>query len=48
MVYQVLLWLVGFGGYLAASRPQEPPSGSLPTATAHLRNGHKQALPSSR
>ena len=48
VVYPVVLWLVGFGGFLGASRPQEPPSVSLPAATAHLLNGHKEAVHSSR
>jgi hypothetical membrane protein len=30
MVYPVLLWLVGFGGYLVGRRPEQVPSASLP------------------
>jgi hypothetical protein len=48
VVYPVVLWLVGFGGFLGASRRQEPPSVSLPAATAHVLNGHKEAVHSSR
>jgi hypothetical protein len=48
MVYPVVLWLVGFGGFLGASRPQEPPSVSLPATAAHALNGHKEPVISSR
>jgi hypothetical membrane protein len=48
MVYPVVLWLVGFGGFLSASRPQEPPSVSLPATAAEALNGHKEPVISSR
>ena len=47
MVYPVLLWLVGFGGYLAARRPEQAPSGSLPAMAAEALNGHKEPVRSS-
>jgi hypothetical membrane protein len=48
MVYPVVLWLVGFGGFLSASRPQEPPLVSLPATAAHALDGHKEPVISSR
>jgi hypothetical membrane protein len=48
MVYPVVLWLVGFGGFLSASRPQEPPSVSLPATAAEALNGHREAVRSSQ
>jgi hypothetical membrane protein len=48
MVYPVVLWLVGFGGYLAASRPHEAGWSSLPAMEAQALNGHKEAVRSSR
>jgi hypothetical membrane protein len=46
MVYPVLLWLVGFGGYLAGRRPrEEAPSASLP---AMALNGHREPVRSAR
>jgi hypothetical membrane protein len=48
MVYPVVLWLVGFGGWLAASRPQEAGWSSPPATGAQTLNGHKQAVSSSR
>jgi hypothetical protein len=49
MVYPVLLWLVGFGGWLAGRRPQEEaPSASLPATAAQALNGHKEPVSSSR
>jgi hypothetical membrane protein len=48
MVYPVLLWLVGFGGYLAAHRREEAPSASLPAMAAEARNGHKEPVRSAR
>jgi hypothetical membrane protein len=48
MVYPVLLWLVGFGGWLAGRRPQEAPSGSLPATAAQALNGHKEPARSPR
>jgi hypothetical membrane protein len=48
MVYPVLLWLVGFGGYLAARRPEDAPSVPLPTTAAQALNGNKEPVSSSR
>jgi hypothetical membrane protein len=48
MVYPVLLWLVGFGGYLAASRPDEDRRSALPDTAAQALDGHKEAVRSSR
>jgi hypothetical membrane protein len=48
MVYPVLLWLVGFGGYLAARQPEQAPPVSLPATTAQALNGHKAPVSSSR
>jgi hypothetical membrane protein len=48
MVYPVVLWLVGFGGFLAARRPQEAGRSSLPATAAQALNGHKEAVRSSR
>jgi hypothetical membrane protein len=49
MVYPVVLWLVGFGGYLAASRPDEGRWSPLPgTVATQALDGHKEAVPSSR
>ena len=48
MVYPVLLWLVGFGGYLVAPRPEQAPSASLPGTAAQALDGHKEAVSSSR
>jgi hypothetical membrane protein len=48
MVYPVVLWLVGFGGFLAAHRPQEAGWWSLPATAAQARNGHKEPVISSR
>jgi hypothetical protein len=48
MVYPVVLWLVGFGGFLSVSRPQEPPSVSLPATAAEALNGHREAVRSSQ
>jgi hypothetical membrane protein len=42
MVYPVLLWLVGFGGWLAGRRPQEAPSVELPVTAAQTHNGHRE------
>ena len=45
MVYPVLLWLVGFGGYLAGRRPgEEAPSASLPAMAAEALNGHREPV----
>jgi hypothetical membrane protein len=48
MVYPVVLWLVGFGGFLTASRPAEAGWSVLPATAAQALNGHKEAVPSSR
>jgi hypothetical membrane protein len=48
MVYPVLLWLVGFGGYLVARQPEQAPSPSLPATAAQAPNGHKAPVSSSR
>jgi hypothetical protein len=48
MVYPVLLWLVGFGGYLAARRREEAASASLPAMAAEALNGHKEPQRSAR
>jgi hypothetical membrane protein len=48
MVYPVLLWLVGFGGWLAGRRPQEAPSVALPVTAAQTRNGHREPARSAR
>jgi hypothetical protein len=48
MVYPVVLWLVGFGGYLAASRPDEARWSSVPGTATQALNGHKEAVRSSR
>jgi hypothetical membrane protein len=48
MVYPVLLWLVGFGGYLTARQPEQAPPVSLPATTAQALNGHKEPVSSSR
>ena len=48
MVYPVLLWLVGFGGYLAARQPEQAPPGSLPATTAQALNGPNAPVSSSR
>ena len=47
MVYPVLLWLVGFGGYLAAGRPEDAPSVPLPTTAAQALNGNNEPVSSS-
>jgi hypothetical membrane protein len=48
MVYPVLLWLVGFGGWLAGRRSQETPSVALPVTAAQTRNGHREPARSAR
>ena len=47
MVYPVVLWLVGFGGFLAG-RPHETGWSALPATAAQSLNGHKEAVHSSR
>jgi hypothetical membrane protein len=48
MVYPVLLWLVGFGGYLVAPRPEQAPPASLPDTAAEALAGRKEPVSSSR
>jgi hypothetical membrane protein len=48
MVYPVLLWLVGFGGYLVAPRPEQAPPASLPDTAAEALEGRKEPVSSSR
>jgi hypothetical membrane protein len=48
MVYPVLLWLVGFGGYLTAHRPEEAASGSPPATAAQTLDGHREPAHSAR
>jgi len=48
MVYPVVLWLVGFGGYLAISRPDEGRWSPLPGTSAQALDGHKEAVRSAR
>jgi hypothetical membrane protein len=48
MVYPVLLWLVGFGGYLTAHRLEETASASLPATAAQPLDGHKEPAGSPR
>lgn len=44
MVYPVVLWLVGFGGYLAGSRPDKGRGAWLPDTAAQALDGHKKAV----
>jgi hypothetical membrane protein len=48
MVYPVLLWLVGFGGWLAGRRSQEAPSVGFPVTVAQSRNGRREPARSAR
>jgi hypothetical membrane protein len=48
MVYPILLWLVGFGGYLTASHTAEVSGASLPDMAARSLHGHSESVPSSR
>jgi hypothetical membrane protein len=48
MVYPVVLWLVGFGGFLTASRPDEARWSSAPVTATQALNGYKEAIRSSR
>jgi hypothetical membrane protein len=48
MVYPVLLWLVGLGGWLAGRRPQEAPPAPLPATAAQALNRHGEPVPSPR
>ena len=47
-VYPVVLWLVGFGGFLAASHPHDGRWSALPGTAAQALDGHKEAVRSSR
>ena len=44
-VYPVVLWLVGFGGFLAASHPHDGRWSALPGTTAQALDGHKRRCP---
>jgi len=48
MVYPILLWLVGFGGYLTASHTAEVSEVSLPDTAARSLDGHREGLRSAR
>ncbi len=48
MVYPILLWLVGFGGYLTTSQTAEMSGPSLPDAAARFLAGHREHVPGSR
>jgi hypothetical membrane protein len=48
MVYPVLLWLVGFGGWLAGRRLQEASSVLLPATAAQALDGHREPAGSAR
>ena len=48
MVYPILLWLVGFGGYLTASHTAEVSGASLPDTAARSLDGHREGLRSAR
>jgi hypothetical protein len=48
MVYPVVLWLVGFGGYLAAGRPVEALRSSLPAAASRAHHERKEQVSSWR
>jgi len=48
MVYPILLWLVGFGGYLTASHAAEVSQPSLLDTAARSRDGHREGVGSSR
>jgi hypothetical membrane protein len=47
MVYPILLWLVGFGGYLTASHIAEESGASLPDTAARSLGGHREGVRSS-
>ena len=47
MVYPVLLWLVGFGGYLTVSRTVEASGASPPDTAARSLDGHSERVRSS-
>lgn len=48
MVYPILLWLVGFGGYLAAGRPDQVPGSSRPGTVASPLAWPKEGIHSPR
>jgi hypothetical protein len=48
MVYPILLWLVGFGGYLTTSHTAEVSGPSLPNTAARSLDGHRENARSSR
>jgi hypothetical membrane protein len=48
MVYPILLWLVGFGGYLTTSHSVEVSGLSRPDTAAHSLDGHGKDARSSR
>ena len=48
MVYPVVLWLVGFGGYVAASRPAEALGSALPGTASGTDETRKEYTSSSR
>jgi hypothetical protein len=48
MVYPILLWLVGFGGYLTTSHTAEVSRPSRPDTVARSLDGHREDVPSSR
>ena len=43
----MVLWLVGFGGFLTASRPDEGRWSAVPGTTAQALDGHQEAVRSS-
>ena len=48
MVYPILLWLVGFGGYLTTSHTTEASVESRPDTAARSLDGHREDVRSSR
>jgi len=48
MIYPILLWLVGFGGYLAVSHTVEASGASLPDTAARSLDGHREGVRSAR
>ena len=48
MVYPILLWLVGFGGYLTASHTADVSGASLPDTAARSLDGHREGVRSAR
>jgi hypothetical membrane protein len=47
MVYPILLWLVGFGGYLTASHTAEVSGALPPDSAARALDGHREVVRSS-